>query len=342
MNEMKKLIIFYTIIFFANIHGLLAQCNNKLVELAASKSGPNAITIKEFKVKFGEGTMNRPLPVGRYSVLLNEGMHYRFTLVNASELEGKGVLQLYDKTVLLGSTYNTETGEDYQQFDYICKRTKTYQVLAFFKEARPGCMAGVLSLIMPDSTIVNNSESQENILYIGIDNPITLGTTYNEKTLLKVRISQGKIEGSDGEYIARVEKEGQTTVYVDIYNTNGEKLESDSLIFKVRPLPFPVVLFAGKQGGTVYKDEIMNLKTIDLLMPLNYMKNDYYTLIECTITTENIGLSGIRITGNQLSSFQKENILKIPSGTVFYITNIIVRTQDGKIQHLPSQTYWME
>lgn len=340
--EMKRTIIFYFIIFFAYVQGLFAQCNNKLIELAASKSGPNAITIKEFKVKLGEGSMNKPLPVGRYSVLLNEGMHYRFTLVNASELEGQGVLQLYDKTSLLGTTYNAETGEDYQQFDYICKRTKTYQVLAFFKEAKPGCMAGVLALIMPDSMSASNFESKENILYIGIDNPITLGTTYNEKTLLKVSISQGSIEGSDFNYIARVEKEGQAIVYVDVYNINGNKLESDSLVFKVRPLPLPVLLFAGKEGGTVYKDEIMNLKTIDLMMPLNYMKNDFYTLTECTITTDNTGFSGIRITGNQLSSFQKENILKIPSGTVFYITNITLKTQDGKIKRLPSQTYWME
>ncbi len=339
---MIKLFIFWFIIFWADIHGLFAQCNNKLVEQAASKNEPNAIIIKEFKVKLEEGSMNKPMPVGRYSVLLNEGMQYRFTLANASGFEGQGVLQLYDKTVLLGSTYNAETGEDHQQFDFVCKKTKTYQVLAFFREAKPGCMAGVLALIMPDSLNLTNSEIEENILYIGIDNPITLGTTYTEKTHLNVRISQGTIEGSHNEFIARVEKEGTAIVYADIFNVFGEKLETDSIIFKVKPLPLPALLFAGKLGGSVFRDEIINLQSIDLVMPLSYMNSNYYTLTECTITTDNTGLSGIRIIGNRLSSYQKENILKIPSESVFYITNIVVSTRDGKIYHLPSQTYRME
>jgi len=339
---MKTFLIFWIFTILVNVHGLLAQCNNRLIEMAALKSGPNAITIKEFKVKLEEGSMKKPSPVGRYSILLNEGVHYRFTLANASDFEGQGVLQLYDKTILLGSTYNAETGEDYQQFDFICKKTKTYQVMAFFREAKPGCMGGVLALIMPDSMNVSDNEIKKNILYIGIDNPIVLGTTYTEKTFLKVRISQGTIEGSDGEYTVRVDEVGQAIVYADIYNIDGEKLESDSLLFEVKTLPLPVILFAGKQGGTVFRNEIANLKTIDLLMPVSYMKNDYYTLTECQITTDKTGINGIHISGNQLTPFQKENILKIPSGSVFYITDAIVKSSDGKSYRLPSQTYWIE
>jgi hypothetical protein len=342
MNEMKTFLMFWFLIILTNINGILAQCTNKLVEMAALKCGPNAITIKEFKIKFEEGTMKKPSPVGRYSVLLSEGMHYRITLVNAAAYEGQGVLQLYDKTLLLGSTYNVETGEDHQQFDFICKKTKTYQVIAFFREAKPGCMAGVLALIIPDSMNVTENEHKKNILYIGIDNPIVLGTTYSEKTLLKVRISQGTIEGSDSEFTVRVDKEGQAIVYADIYNINGEKLESDSLLFEVKPLPLPLILFAGKQGGVIFRDEIANLKSIDLMMPVSYMKDDYYTLAECEITTDKTGFNRIHINGNQLSQFQKENILKLPPGSIFYIINAIVKSPDGKSHHLPSQTYWIQ
>jgi len=39
------------------------------------------------------------------------------------------------KTFLLGSTFNAESGKDLKQFDFVCQKTKTYQVILFSGKA---------------------------------------------------------------------------------------------------------------------------------------------------------------------------------------------------------------
>jgi hypothetical protein len=145
-NDMKTLLIILCLLTNTAVLEVSAQCNSKLVEKAAAVSGKETVVIREFKVKLEEGSMDKPLPVGRYAVMLNEGIHYRIALANSDISEGRGVVQLYDKTVLLGSTYNVESDKDSATFDFMCAKTKTYQVLAFFREGKPGCMAAVLSM----------------------------------------------------------------------------------------------------------------------------------------------------------------------------------------------------
>jgi hypothetical protein len=340
---MKTFFIILTLFTGFSVYTLSAQCNNKLVEVAASMSGPETVVLREFKIKLDEGTMNKPNPIGRYAILLNEGIHYRFTLANADTIEGRGVLQLYDKIMMLGSTYKTESGEDLKQFDFICKKTKTYQVLLFFRESKSGCMAAVLSMVIPDSARIpgQNGEPEKDVLYIGIDNPMSISTTQPEYTTLKVKISQGTIEGNSGEYIARVSNEGPAVIHVDVFNVNGERIETDSMQFEVKTIPLPQLLIAGKHDGTLYRYELMNVTSIELLVP-GVFTGDYYRLAEYTLSMDKSGVNGERVSGNQLLPWLREKIVNMPAGTLFYLTNAVVRNPDGLTFTLPTQTFWLE
>ena len=260
---MKTLLIIVSLLTGAAVAETAAQCNSKLTEQAASMSGKETIVIREFKIKLEEGNMDKPMPVGRYAVMLNEGMHYRITLVNSALSEGRGVVQLYDRTLLLGSTYNAASDKDYETFDFICSKTKTYQVLAFFREGKPGCMAAVLSMILPDSATGSGTtnEPEREILYIGIDNPLLISTSDTEQHAVNLRIDQGSIENMDGEYRARVNKEGLAMVHVEVLDSMGNITGTDSVAFEVRPMPLPVMMIAGRQSGTLSRQEILNART---------------------------------------------------------------------------------
>jgi hypothetical protein len=71
------------------------------------------------------------------------------------------------------------------------------------------------------------------VLYIGMDNPITITAAKAKDKNLRVTISQGTISGSDGSYIARVTTEGRALIEV-VYNKN-KKLGEVSLEVQSKP-----------------------------------------------------------------------------------------------------------
>jgi len=70
------------------------------------------------------------------------------------------------------------------------------------------------------------------VLYIGMDNPITINATKAKDKNLRVTISQGTVSGSDGSYIARVTTEGRALI--EVYNKN-KKLGEVSLEVQSKP-----------------------------------------------------------------------------------------------------------
>ena len=70
------------------------------------------------------------------------------------------------------------------------------------------------------------------VLYIGMDNPITINALKAKDKNLRVTISQGTITGSDDSYIARVTTEGRAVI--EVYNKN-KKIGAVSLEVKPKP-----------------------------------------------------------------------------------------------------------
>jgi len=70
------------------------------------------------------------------------------------------------------------------------------------------------------------------MLYIGIDNPITIIAEKAKDKNLRVTISQGTITGSDGSYTARVTTEGRALI--EVFNKN-KKVGEVSLEVQQKP-----------------------------------------------------------------------------------------------------------
>ena len=148
---MKRIILTFAIIFALFIIAINAnaQCNQKVVYNCATNNG-NAIYLRDFNAKLKKSKKNGPPPVAKFSVVLNKGTHYRFNLCNPPGFENRAVLYLYSSNKLLTSTFNKAQDKDYNQFDFICRKTATYYVFISYKEGKKekkGCAVGILSFV---------------------------------------------------------------------------------------------------------------------------------------------------------------------------------------------------
>jgi len=320
-----------------------SQCNSRLMELAAARSGTDAIFIRDFKVKLDEGTMKRPSPVGRFQVYLKEGIHYRFNVANDADYEGRAILQLYDRNKLMGSTFNTDTRTDNLKFDFVSEKAGQYQVVLSFFEGKSGCAVGIMSMVLSDTMAFSKhdreiSENDYEVLYIGVDNELNVAATNIPEGSLEVSISQGSIEGSNGRYVARVTEKGIVTVKVTARDKNGNISEVDSIFFRVSQIPLPYVRFGNQIGGFIQKNEISQINRIYLEYPF-VVGEDAYTIIEFTISKENNTQTGEVAFNEFITPSQKHLIQELRTGERFVIRNIYVRGTDGATYTLEPVTF---
>lgn len=110
---------------------------------------------------------------------------------------------------------------------------------------------GTTSTITKDITYVVGSPTgltvsadAVKVLYIGLDNPISIGGgSGTSASNIRASISQGSISGSGGKYIARVTTPGKATVTVN----DGK--QNVSFEFRVKTVPTPVAMVGASKGG---------------------------------------------------------------------------------------------
>lgn len=111
---------------------------------------------------------------------------------------------------------------------------QTYQV------ARPS------AVVSPDAM---------NVLYIGVDNPISVSAPGIPKESLQVSGEGVSISGSEGKYVARVSQPG--TARIQVSARIGDRTQSlSSTDFRVKRIPKPQARVAGRSGGTVSAAQI--------------------------------------------------------------------------------------
>ena len=312
---------------------LFAQCNNQLVDSALARAGQDAIYMRDFKVKFGEGTMENPVPVGSYMVWLNKDVKYRFTVANAEEFPGNAIIHLYKRNQLLGSTYDTDKSVDNQQFDFSCPQTARYQVLISFNEGKEGCAAGVLSMILKDTTDIldpafTRIESNQMLLYTDIINKINLVDTEGDIIFAEPLQGEGKVEKNRGFYELNELVPGELDMVIK--TQTPDRLKTDTMTFKVIELPLPLATLDGMSGGLINKT---NFRMADKLT-LSYVTEvspPLHTIESFTVSDEKNGVSGYYSDKENLTLQQKAFVEQLPTGSTFYITDIKVQDKAGKV-----------
>ena len=304
---------------------LYAQCNATLVEVAAAKSGISSVYIKEFKAKLKAGTARNPTPAAKFPTLLNKGINYQFTLANAQESEGQAILQLFDRGRMLGTTL--QEGRNYEKFNIVPERTGVYRVVISFLAGKAGCAAGVLSMVLHDTTQVFdtrvNAEEREQ-LYIGVDNTLNIAASGVPGGTLEVTIDQGTVQGSQGQYIVRVNRPGIALLTVTSRDSLGNIKETHQTEFWVTRNPKPTATLAGLTGGLVTKTQLLAQDGLYLDVP-----EETYTVVSFSVFINDRRINQAKSRGRLFSAQQRALLQQLTSGDRLYIKPIKAKSRDG-------------
>ena len=124
-----------------------AQCGLALKdEVMKMKEMANSTYLKDFRVRLEPVTTSKKQKE-EFSILLNKGSHYRFTVKADSACTDQVILKLYDFTKFYGSNYDESDGMSYNSFDFFCGKTQVYYLSLSFAEGKEGCAAAVVSYV---------------------------------------------------------------------------------------------------------------------------------------------------------------------------------------------------
>jgi hypothetical protein len=124
-----------------------AQPAEDLVEQCAKNAGEDATYLKDFIVKLGEAKPGSKHPVARYPLVLSKNNVYRFSVCTSKQSEGKAIIGLYDSNHLIFSSYDEDTAEEFNPFNFLCQKTGIYHVFISFIDGKPGEAVGILSYV---------------------------------------------------------------------------------------------------------------------------------------------------------------------------------------------------
>ncbi len=168
-------------------------------------------------------------------------------------------------------------------------------------------------------------------LYVGIDNPITLSAVGVQSENLRVTTTGSTIEGRDGNYIVRANKEGHDTFRVfnrDVYV--GEEVASWVKI------PAPVAFLGNSSGDCRTKrEDAVSAGCLTVKTP-GYEVDPGYEIVSFIFSFNKGGVFYEKLsTGPCLTDFMKDFILHRTNSNIVFIEQVTAIGPDGKKRRIP-------
>ncbi|MEZ0450728.1 gliding motility protein GldM [Sphingobacterium thalpophilum] len=180
------------------------------------------------------------------------------------------------------------------------------------------------------------SPDKMNVLYIGVNNPISVSAPGTPTDKIRVSMSGGSISSAGGgKYNVRVSSPGTARITVSAEVAPGKTQTLSSTEFRVKRIPDPIAKFAGKTGGSM---ATVALKAQNALFAKldNFdfdasFKVTKFTMIIAKPRADAIVLS---TSGGQLSSSMSSALNNIVPGTRVIFDNIVAVGPDGSPRQL--------
>jgi gliding motility-associated protein GldM len=176
------------------------------------------------------------------------------------------------------------------------------------------------------------SPERMNVLYLGVDNPVSIAVSGISMNRVTASIQHGEIAGKNGNYIARVTGLAGPITKLTIFVDSKEVATKE---FRVKNLPDPTPKVGGLRGGRVDRDWFVaqtglraDLENFDFDLDCDILSFEMSTNIDGNLKIAK------QEHGNK---FTDEQILLIKQATTekdIYFENIIVKVPDGTIRNL--------
>ncbi len=171
-----------------------------------------------------------------------------------------------------------------------------------------------------------------NVLFIGVDNPITISAAGVGAEGVSASISNGSLvrSGKNGGWIARVNSEGNATITV---SANGK---STPFTYRVRSIPDPTPMIGASKGGNISASAFKSQAGVRAVLE-NFFFDAKFTVTSFKITGDGAGFEDIAEASNSGAGWNggAQNIVnKARSGSFITIEEIRAVGPDGRTRSL--------
>jgi gliding motility-associated protein GldM len=181
-------------------------------------------------------------------------------------------------------------------------------------------------MVVEPNTVV--SPTKMNVVYRGIENPVSVSSAGIPQDKLDVRITNGTIEHKGNEFIV-VPGSGrlcEISVFVDEKNMGTRQL-------RVKDLPIPTPQLDGISGKTTTKNEILASQGVLAVMPRDFDFDLRFRVVSFSVftTDPNSGFALEEASGSAAFSTQQKQIFnRLRSGQRVTFTDIKAVGPDGR------------
>jgi hypothetical protein len=144
---MKNLTLYIAIVFMALGLSARAQTEEQKVELCNKKAGADATYQRHIVVELQASSAGEKKPAFKNSYILSKDTKYRITICTDDDSPGKAYVSIFDNLTMLGSSFNTKTGDVFHGFDFICTKTGVYHFITEFVDGKAGKAIVVISMV---------------------------------------------------------------------------------------------------------------------------------------------------------------------------------------------------
>lgn len=194
------------------------------------------------------------------------------------------------------------------------------------------------TVIEPMATI---SPTMMNVLYAGIDNPISISVPGVPMPQVQATISNGSLTRNGDLWVARVSQVGGEAVISVTAQLDGRSMNVGSMTFRVRKLPDPTVYLPIRDASgniTHYKGSpkriskaaLMSADGLGAAIDDDILNVTYSVVSFTTVFYDQMGNAIPEVSdGSRFSARQKEQFKRLKPGKNFFISNVKAKGPDG-------------
>ncbi|MHB1921234.1 MAG: type IX secretion system motor protein PorM/GldM [Chitinophagaceae bacterium] len=199
---------------------------------------------------------------------------------------------------------------------------------------------------MVGAPTVSVSPDYMNVLYIGVNNPVTVAAAGVQGQSISASISQGSLLPSSGpgKFLARVTRPGYAYINVSAMVDNQMK-QLGSVQFRVKYLPDPIPMVGVSRGGPIKSGEFKVQTGVRAAPP-----GDFEFKVNYLVTSFTLGISGRgfddytydNANGPYFTAKMRSFIARARPGNIIYIDDIHAKGPDGLSRNLGSISFTLK
>jgi gliding motility-associated protein GldM len=169
-----------------------------------------------------------------------------------------------------------------------------------------------------------------NLLYMGVDNPVSISVPGVADNNLSATISTGTLrrDASGKNWVVRVSQQGKAIISVAMKSDKTTR-SMGSAEFRVKRLPPPNAFISNVDGGPVAKNALIPRMPEDFEFDLNFVINSF-----TFISIRGGDVFPLQGKGNLLTEEMKNFIRNSKRGDKIWLENIMAKGPDGSTRRL--------